>query len=134
MLKAFDNAYSESTREFENQAEQKRAAHIKKSEEEIEIAKEQERIKMDFHNWKKNKIDEQLSLLEPLEVESLKTEFTERITENSLFLKILQTKGFEHPVIQIERYKYLESKVLAKNDTDFEKFKDKISKEGKPTA
>lgn len=85
-------------------------------------------MKVDFQNWKKNKIDEQLEVIEVLELESLRNEFTERMTENSLFLKMLQTKGFEHPVIQIEWYKYLEPKLLAEDDMDFEIYKDKISK------
>jgi len=128
LLKAFDNAYSESNTEFEKQAEQKKAAFLKKNEEELEITKKQNKLELDFQKWKNNKIDKELKSIGELEVEKLKKEFQEKITENALFSKMIETKGFEHTVIQIERYKFLESKLLAKDHTDFEKFKDQTTK------
>ena len=110
--------------------EAKKAEHSKKEKELLEWEQAQQHkkeLKSAFDEWRFEKVKKLLEKMEQSKVEQYKTEFVASILEdqNSFFAKMYQTKGFEFPVIQNHRHKFLAAHLLAENDNDFENYKSK---------
>lgn len=127
LLKAFDNAYSESQIESEKIQAQEIAKKEKQLDDLKVIKKQEKDLVLAFEIEKTRKIKKALEDMEQSSIEIYKNEFEGILLEDkdSFFAKMYLNKGFDHTIIQSKRFKFLGKKLLAKNDNDFEKFKAK---------
>lgn len=122
LLKAFQDDYRPQLTPNEKKL-QKKQEHKAKEE---QLQAEQQTLlkaqKTAFENWKNSLLEEKLNAMGAEEYEQLKTAFTEEIQANNLFTKFYRSKGFDHPVIQIQWHKYLTPSLLSAEESSFEAF------------
>ncbi|MEL7120692.1 MAG: replication initiation protein [Bacteroidota bacterium] len=119
ILKAFQVDYRPQETPLDKK---KKAEEQQKKEQEAKVQEEKallDKQRTAHENRKKSRIESTLKSMEADTIEQLKTDFLQEIEENELFSKMLQSKGFDHPVIQIQRIKFLSSILLSAEESSF---------------
>lgn len=120
VLKAIENDY----RPVQNQ----RGLSMVKSEDAMrkqELAvKDQEKQarQEEFEQWKRDILYERLGKYKDSDLAEIKKEFLSTISDNQLFSKMLETKGFDNPVVQIQWFRFLEGVLLNEFERKIDNF------------
>lgn len=122
LLKAFENDYRPNETEFSKQKsleqEEQQAEEAKIAE---QLAKEKA-LQEQFNKWKMETVLARVEGLTSIQQEIFKNEFLQEIESNDFFSKLLQSKGFENPVIQVQWTKFLTPKLLSEKEQDIAHF------------
>ena len=105
----------------------------KQAVEQQETAHEKKRIELlkQFERQKVAAVENLLKSLDGEVLNALKEEFLTTVQTNPLFKKMLETKGFDSSIIQLQRRNFLAERHLAKTAYDFEEF---LNSEGYDTT
>jgi hypothetical protein len=122
LLKSFESDF----RATETEYDQRKKKQKSKREQEDQAKEEREAMDQQlvdsFERRKQEHIKAKISLLSEIEIASLKDEFVQNTMGNEMFKRIYQTKGFDHPVIQIQRNKFLAPILLTIEELDILNF------------
>lgn len=120
LMKAFDVDF----RPVETEYDKAKNAKKRKAEQEAAIKAENEKeLKKRQRTFEKNKEKAVENLLKDLDqtvLKSLKEEFISSIKDNTLFSKMMESKGFESGTIQTQRRKFVAEKHLPRELYDFD--------------
>lgn len=123
LLKAFEVDYRPVETEFDKKKKaQKQEKEAQNRGLALKKMKDQEFLK----EFERNKLQQIQSLLKTLNEETLKElkeEFLSGIKSNPIFSRILESKGFEAAIMQLQWNKFLAERYLAEEDHSFEAFK-----------
>jgi len=99
-----------------------KAKKLKSEQEEItknKIQQEQQKLQHAFDEEKNEAIENLLKGLEEADLKKLKKDFLAGIKDNTLFSKMLESKGFESGIIQMQWKKFVAEKYLPREVYDF---------------
>lgn len=82
--------------------------------------KEQQELQKAFDKKKDEAVENLLKGFDQTDLKSLKEEFTTGIKDNPLFSKMLESKGFDSPVLQVHRKRFLAENHLPQEVYDFD--------------
>lgn len=122
LLKSFESDF----RPLETEYDQVRKQELTEKEFEALANKEREEhfqhLLQSFEQRKQERIIARAALLSPAELDHLKEEFIQNTLSNEIFKRLYQAKGFDNPVIQIQRNKFLAPVLLTEEELDFSNF------------
>ena len=111
LLKAFqENFIPEETEYSKRQKKEAEKKKAQQQERENKIKAEKEKRKA-FQTWKAKEVKRRLNDLSSSELENLFQEYIGSILDHPIFSKMYEAKGFENPIIQDNRHRYLEPQV-----------------------
>jgi len=127
LLKAFHDDYRPIETEYDRE---KKAAEEVKQKQFLEEQQEQlkkEGLRVQYEEDLSDQISHLLESLSSEEITSLKDQFVVQKGDNPLMKKFFESKGFENPIIQHQRKKFLAVQFLSDEYKDFEAYR--ISKQ-----
>ncbi len=119
LLTSFESDFRSA--ETEQDQSKKKQKALKAQETEAAKAREAERQSLldAFETWKGDLVKTRIGELAETEIARLKNAFIESISNNEIFKRIYNSKGFEYPTIQIQWHKFLCPVLLTPEELDF---------------